>query len=384
MSLQRWPITVVGGGVVGLAAAQALTAAGFDVGVIEQGPSPVADAHDLRMYAIAPGAAQALPAGVLDDPAHQVFTDMQVWHAERAGALRFTAAEARAPALGWIAPESVLRQALWAALPTHRCWSGASVVDLTHHDDGLSLMLDDGRVVRSQLVVACDGARSPMRARAGIDVHAWSYPARGLVADIRAGQPHAQTCWQRFLPDSVVALLPRQGGHYSLVWSTPEADALAALDDAAFGAALTAAFGGELGALDVCSPRRLFPLSAQHAEAYVAGRIVLVGDAAHTVHPLAGQGVNLGLGDALELVSVLRQARDAGRDWTQPRVLARYQRARRAANAEMIALTDALSRGFAPGIPGLSDVLDQGLRWVNQLTPVKALLIRRAMGLTQN
>jgi 2-polyprenylphenol 6-hydroxylase len=381
MSLQRWQITVVGGGVVGLATAQALTAAGFDVGLIEQGPPPVADPQDLRMYAIAPGAAQALPAGMLDDPAHQAFTEMQVWHAERAGALVFSAAEARVPVLGWIAPESVLRSALWQSLPSDRCWSGATVSDLTHHEDGLSLWLDDGRVVRSQLVVACDGARSPLRERAGIELNAWTYSARGLVADIRAERPHTQTCWQRFLPDAVVALLPRQGGHYSLVWSTPQAEALAALDDAAFGAALTAVFDGELGALEVCSPRRLFPLSAQHAEAYVAGRIVLVGDAAHTVHPLAGQGVNLGLGDALELVKVLSQARDADRDWTQPRVLARYQRARRAANADMIVLTDALSRGFAPSIPGLSDVLDQGLRWVNQLPPVKALLIRRAMGL---
>lgn len=381
MSLQRWAITVVGGGVVGLATAHALAAAGFDVGLIEQGPPPTPDPNDLRMYAIAPGAAQALPPGLLDDPAHQVFTDMRVWHAELAGALSFSAAQAGVPALGWIAPESVLRAALWKALPAQRCWGGVAVTEITHHDDGLSLLLDDGRVVRSQLVIACDGARSPLRERAGIDVHAWAYPAKGLVADIRAEHAHERTCWQRFLPDSVIALLPRVGGDYSLVWSTPEADALAAMDAAAFGAALSAAFDDELGTLTLVGERRVFPLSAQHAEAYVAGRIVLVGDAAHTVHPLAGQGVNLGLGDALELTRVLQQARGAGRDWTQPRVLARYQRARRAANAEMIALTDALSRGFAPSIPGLSDVLDQGLRWVNQLTPVKALLIRRAMGL---
>lgn len=381
MSLQRWAITVVGGGVVGLATAGALREAGFDVGLIEQGPPPVADPQDLRMYAIAPGAARGLPGDALGDAAHQPFTEMQVWHAGRDGALRFTAAEARVPQLGWIAPESVLRAALWRALPADRCWSGVTVTDLTDHDDGLSLWLDDGRVVRSQLVIACDGARSPLRERAGIAVHAWDYAASGLVADIRAEQPHTQTCWQRFLPDAVIALLPRQGGAYSLVWSSPEAESLVALDDAAFSAALTDTFDGELGPLKVCSPRRLFPLAAQHAETYFSGRTVLVGDAAHSVHPLAGQGVNLGLGDALELTRLLSEARDAGRDWTRPRVLARYQRARRAANAEMIALTDALSRGFAPTVPGLSDVLDQGLRWMNQLPPVKRLLIRHAMGL---
>jgi 2-polyprenylphenol 6-hydroxylase len=379
MSVQRHDIAVVGGGVVGLAAAWALRAAGFDAVVIEQGPTPVADPGDLRVYAVSPGSAAALPPALLDHGAIQPFDAMRVWHAEVTQSLNFSAADAGCDRLGWIAPESVLRAGLWAALPVTARREQTAVTDLTEHADGISLWLSGDHVVRCRLLLACDGAGSPLRAWAGIDTHAWSYSASGLVADVAAEAPHQRGCLQRFLPDSVVALLPRANGHYALVWSTPDAEALAALDASAFGTRLTEHLQDAVGPLQRVTDCRVFPLRAQHAERYVSGRVVLVGDAAHTVHPLAGQGVNLGLGDVQALVQVLVPVRDAGRDWTAPRVLARYQRARRAANAEMMVLTDLLSRGFAPVVPGLSDVLDQGMRWVNQITPVKAALIRRAL-----
>lgn len=379
MNVQRHDIAVVGGGVVGLAAVWALRAAGFDAVVIEQGLAPVADADDLRVYAVSPGSAAALPPALRDHGAIQPFDAMQVWHAEAEHALHFSAADAGRDTLGWIAPESVLRAGLWAALPVAARREKTAVTDLTEHADGISLWLSGDRVVRCRLLLACDGAASPLRTWAGIDTHAWSYSARGLVADVAAPTPHQRVCLQRFLPDSVVALLPRANGRYALVWSTPEANALAALDAPTFGARLTEQLQHAAGPLQRVTDCRIFPLRAQHAERYVSGRVVLLGDAAHTVHPLAGQGVNLGLGDVLALVQVLAPVRNAGRDWTAPRVLARYQRARRAANAEMMMLTDLLSRGFAPNVPGLSDVLDQGMRWVNQITPVKSALIRRAL-----
>lgn len=380
MSLRRWDIAVVGGGVVGLAAVRALRAAGFDAGVLEQGEVPVVSARDPRLYAIAPASVEAL-AGPLDAVAEaQPYRHMQVWHQQPSQALRFDAAVLRASALGWIVPESRLRADLWQALPQDRRLAGAQLRARTDHDDGVSLLLSDDSVVRCALVVACDGATSPLREAAKIPLHRWRYVQGGLVAPLDCAQPHQDTAWQRFCPDgSVVALLPLANGGCSLVWSSPDATALRALQPADFEARLTDATQGVLGRLTLAGERQVFPLAAQHAERYVDHRLVLAGDAAHTVHPLAGQGVNLGLADVQQLTAVLAAARDAGRDWSAPRVLARYQRARRAANSEMIALTDLLSRAFGPATPGLSGLLGTGMGWLDRSPSLKALLMRRAM-----
>lgn len=380
MSLHRWELAVVGGGVVGLATAVALREAGFDAGVIERGDDPVADPTDPRVYAVSPASARVLPPDWAQAEGVQAYRHMQVWQAAPDTALHFDAALVRAPALGWIAPESVLRAQLWARLPPPRRLARAEVETLTEHDDGVSLLLGAERVVRTRLVVACDGLRSPLRARAGIPVHQWGYAAEGLVATLQCERPHAETAWQRFLPDSVLALLPLSGQRVSLVWSTAQAAELQALTAEAFAEAVTEASQGVLGSLSLAGERQRFPLMALHAERYVDGRLVLAGDAAHSVHPLAGQGVNLGIADGLRLAQVLADARDQGRDWTAPRVLARYQRARRAANAELLALTDALSRGFSPAVPGLSALLGAGLGWVDRVPTLKAALVRRAMG----
>lgn len=380
MSLQRWEIAVVGGGVVGLATTVALREAGFDAGVIERGDEPLADPGEARVYAVSPASARVLPPDWAQADGVQAYRHMQVWQTAPDMALHFDAALVRAPALGWIAPESVLRARLWARLPPQRRLAQAEVETLTEHEDGVSLLLGADRVVRARLVVACDGLRSPLRARAGIPVHQWGYAAEGLVATLQCERPHAETAWQRFLPDSVLALLPLPGPRVSLVWSTARAAELQALPSEAFADAVTEASQGVLGSLSLAGERHRFPLLALHAERYVEGRLVLAGDAAHSVHPLAGQGVNLGISDGQHLATVLAEARDQGRDWTAPRVLARYQRARRAANTELLALTDALSRGFSPAVPGLSALLGAGLGWVDRVPTLKAALVRRAMG----
>lgn len=381
MTLTRWDIAVVGGGVVGLAAVRALRVAGFEAGVIEQGAPPLARADDARVYAIAGGQAPLFPAAVWRDPALQPFETMRVWHHDPAQSLRFDRDLVRAEQLGWIAPESVLRAALWSEIPAMACLPHAGIAEVTPHEDGVSLMLESDQVIRAGLVLACDGAASPLRERAGVAVHQWRYAQQAVVAAVRTEQAHQRTCWQRFADGEVIALLPLADGRCSLVWSTPAADELAALPDDAFCDRLSEATQWVLGKVSSVGPRQRFPLVGAQADRYVAGRLVLLGDAAHSVHPLAGQGVNLGLRDVATLVEVLSSARDRGIDWTAPRVLARYQRARRAESAEMIAITDGLARGFSGKLPLLSDMLEAGMRWVDQAATLKAALIRRAMGL---
>jgi 2-polyprenylphenol 6-hydroxylase len=381
VTLRRWDIAVVGGGVVGLATARLLREAGFDAGVLEQGGEPVMQADDPRLYAIAPSSARALPEAFAEAPERQPYQHMRVWRGQPEQALHFDADLLRIEALGWIVPESRLRADLWQALPPDRRLSGVRLDTRTDHDDGVSLLLSDDSVVRCALVVACDGAGSPLRAAAGIPVHRWRYVQGGLVAPLRTTQPHAETAWQRFCPDgSVVALLPMADGRCSLVWSSPEAEMLQQVPDAQFSARLTDAVQGVLGDITVDGPRQVFPLVAQHAEHYSGHRLVLAGDAAHTVHPLAGQGVNLGIADGAALAAVLAEARQAGRDWWAPRTLARYQRQRQAANRDMIALTDLLSRAFGSDMPTLATVLGAGMGWLNRSPSLKALLMRRAIG----
>ncbi len=378
--IQRWDIAVVGGGVVGLATARRLRQAGFDAGVIEQGSAPQARPDDARLYAIAPASARALPEAFALDQ-RQAYRRMRVWQGQPDQALQFDAELLRSEALGWIVPESRLRADLWTELPADRRLSGLALRDRIAHDDGVSLLLEGDHVVRCALVVACDGAHSPLRTAAGIAVHRWQYPQGGLVAPLRSVQPHAETAWQRFSPDgSVIALLPLVDGRCSLVWSSPEAEALQALPAAEFNRLLTTALQGVLGEMMLDGPRQVFPLAAQHAERYIAHRLVLAGDAAHTVHPLAGQGVNLGIADGVALAQVLAEARDRGRAWWQTRTLARYERARQAANREMIVLTDVLSRAFGAGAPSLATLLGSGLGLLDRSPSLKALMMRRAMG----
>lgn len=380
--MRRCEIAVVGAGVVGLAAARALDREGFDVRLVAaEAEAPAANADDRRVYALAAGHAALFPEALFHHPGLAAFTGMTVWQAEPADALRFEAATVRAPRLGWIAPESVLRAALWQALPEARRITGVRVEEVITQPEGLTLWLDDGEPLKAALVLACDGAASPLRELAGIPLRRWTYDQEALVCTVRPERPHQGRCWQRFTAEGTLALLPLPDGACSVVWSSPQARTDAALSDEALGARLGARSQGVLGALRVGGGRATLPLAAHHAEQYVQGRLVLLGDAAHGVHPLAGQGLNLGLGDVTELVAQLIRARTSGLDWTSPRVLARYARARKAESREMIALTDALARSFTLPLPGVREVLSLGMAALDRSPTLKATLIRRAMGL---
>jgi len=387
---RRHEIAVVGGGVVGAAVALGCARQGFDVALVEKGAPPPesgAAGWDPRVYAIAPGSVRFLGAlGAWNRVATgraSPYARMEVWEDDPARALVFDAAELGAPELGFIVEDRLLRAALWAGLgQAATVTTGAQVTGL-RLDGGPRLRFADGTTLAADLVVAAEGAESPVRDWAGIDPVGWSYDQRALVSHVETGQPHGSTAYQRFLPTGPLAFLPLADGRSSIVWSTSvtEAQQLLALDDSAFRESLAAALGHRLGAIGACSPRVAFPLRLLHAERYVVPGVALVGDSAHVVHPLAGQGLNLGLADAQALVEVVTEARAGRRKIGALRVLQRYERRRKAENLEMLALTDGLNRLFRLRGPGLGALRELGLSLVSRAGPLKQGLARRAMGL---
>jgi 2-polyprenylphenol 6-hydroxylase len=286
------------------------------------------------------------------------------------------------PELGHIVENSLIQHAAWQALDTVSVYCPASLVSLEALESGYRLMLDGQDPIEARLVVVADGAESRVRNLVGIGTTGWTYGQRGIVCNVRTQKPHQLTAWQRFLPTGPLAFLPLADGRCSIVWSC-ELDAageLMKLEDAAYRERLAEAFGNELGDIIETSPRAAFPLRMLHADTYVKSGLALVGDAAHVVHPLAGQGVNLGLLDVAVLVDVLSAGRQDERDIGELRLLQRYERARRADNLAMTAATDGLKRLFGSRNPLLKFVRNHGLGVVNATTPLKNLLIRHAMG----
>lgn len=384
----RHEIIVAGGGLVGCAIVRALQQAGFDAALVERGgaPKPFDPAvDDLRVYALSPasirwleglGAWQQLP-GWREGP----YQAMKVWSENPHQFLGFDAAELRLPALGSIVENGLLQWALWQQLDPARIHAGAAVEALSLDESGAELRLADGREFGCRLLVAADGVDSQLRAMAGIDTVGWSYEQRAIVANVTTERPHAQTALQRFLRSGPLAFLPLGDGRSSIVWSSTEAERLLALDDAGFLAELAGAIQYERGAITATTARASFPLRLNHAREYVRDSFALAGDAAHSVHPLAGQGVNLGFSDGAALVTALVEARDAGRDYGSLRNLKRYERARKADNLDMLAVTDGLSRAFDLDLPGWPVLRDLGMQAVQRLQPLKTLLARQAAGL---
>jgi 2-octaprenylphenol hydroxylase len=388
-------LAVVGAGLVGAAFAAAAARAGFRVALLEALPPSTLDRSadlDLRVSALSRASERLLrEVGAWDAVAPErrcAYQRMVVWDAIDEGSrseVAFDAADLGEPDLGHIVENRALQHALWQA-------AGAAGVELRAPAivSGLevvgrqaALTLTAGTMLRASLVVAADGAGSPLRTLAGLRVDAQDYDQHAVVAHLRSVAPHRNTAWQRFQPAGPLALLPLADGRLSIVWSTgPEhAAELLALDDAAFSAAVTDASGGRLGALAAASPRARFPLRRQHAERYAGDRVVLIGDAAHVVHPLAGQGVNLGFQDVAALLAALEQARAAGDDLGETATLRRYERARRGANAAMIELMDGFKRLFGDQRGAVAALRDAGMRAFDRSGPIKRAVMRQALGL---
>ncbi len=386
-------IIVAGAGVAGLTTALALGRAGYRVTVIDARPAPtpwLREQTDQRVVALTRASQDLLTSlGAWDGIVLRrvsPYRAMQVWDGQGSGSIRFDASEIAEPDLGHIVELSAIEAALLALLPAAAVTvlRGRKVISATAEADGIRVTLDDSRTLTARLLVAADGAQSLLREQAGIALSERDYDHHGLVAQVHCEYPHQQTAWQRFTEHGPLALLPLADPHQvSIVWSQPpaETEATLALADAAFSAALTAAFEGRLGALTVQSPRQSFPLRMRHAERYLADRLVLLGDAAHTMHPLAGQGLNLGLADVAALTAVLATARQRGLDPGLPAVLRPYERARRADNALMLGVVGGFKALFARTEVPLVVARNVGMSLLDGHPLAKAWLSRRALGL---
>jgi 2-octaprenyl-3-methyl-6-methoxy-1,4-benzoquinol hydroxylase/2-octaprenylphenol hydroxylase len=310
---------------------------------------------------------------------------MHVWDAASGASIDFDAAAEGRDMLGCIVENSLVQWTLWQALKTAgvRRLCPAEVTAFESREDRIQLQLADGATLSAAVLVAADGAASPLRQLAGIGTRGRDYAQRAVVAHVGTERAHESTAWQRFLAGGPLALLPLADGRSSLVWSLPEAEAqrVLALDDRRFCDELGAASDFRLGRITGTTPRAAFPLKLQLAQGYQAERFVLLGDAAHAVHPLAGQGVNLGLRDVVELRDTLLAARRAGQDIGMAHVLRRYARRRRSADTLDALGFDALARVYAWQWPPLVAARAIGVRLLDRLPPLKRRLSDHAAGL---
>jgi 2-octaprenyl-3-methyl-6-methoxy-1,4-benzoquinol hydroxylase/2-octaprenylphenol hydroxylase len=383
---------VVGGGAIGAALALALARDDFEVALVEaRAPKPwrAEDDVDLRVVALAADARKLFEAlGVWPAIANArigPYQRMHVYDGTAPGELTFDAADDGNAALGWIIENRLIQHALWQAVEVERnarVVCPGEVASIVNKSDGVEAVLADGTRLRARVAIAADGAQSPVRAMLGIEANGRDYAQRGLVANVTTARPHEHTAWQRFLPTGPLAFLPLADGRCSIVWTLPDAEAarILALADDAFRAELGAAFDFRLGEIVATSARAAFPLQMRLATRYVSGRVVLAGDAAHVVHPLAGQGMNLGFRDVACLSRVLRDAHKRGGDIGAAHVLRHYERERRSENALAARGLDAIERVFTANDPLTPAVRGAALSLADRLAPLKGLLASMAAG----
>lgn len=390
---QDYDIIIVGAGMVGATLACALGQQGFRIGLVEAREPNFnwpADSVDQRVSAITCASQKILESvgawPVMREQRISPYREMRVWDATGTGAIHFDSAELGTPLLGHIVENRVTLFALHQqlqALDNVSLLAPMRIAQLDINADRAQVELDNGKKLTASLVVAADGSRSKLRELVGIETSGWDYQQHGVVAHIVTSQSHQETAWQRFMPDGPLAFLPLSDGTSSIVWTTtPEhAEKLLAMGEANFLDELQKAFGDKLGRMLKCGPRAAFPLRMQHAEKYTLPRFALLGDAAHTVHPLAGQGVNLGFADAASLAEVLVDARNKKQDIGSHKILRRYERWRKGENLTMLSTMDGFKRLFGSTQPIMKWLRNTGLQLTNRTRPLKNMIMRQAMGM---
>ncbi len=392
--MQSFDVVIAGGGMVGLAVACGLQGSGLRVAVLEQAPPRTPDmqaAPAVRVSAINLASERLLShLGVWQDilaMRASAYHGMEVWEKDSFGHIRFDERPQGISCLGHIVENQVIHQALWqraSQCNDIQLIAPAQLQQVAFGDNEAFVTLQDGSMLTARLLVAADGANSWLREKADIPLVFRDYQHHALVANIRTEQPHGSVARQIFYAEGILAFLPLQDPHLSsVVWSCSPQQASRAqgMSEDQFNQQLAVTFDMKLGRCQLESDRQTFPLMARYARQFAAHRLALVGDAAHTIHPLAGQGVNLGFMDAAELIGEIRRLQQQGKDIGQHLYLRRYERNRKHSAAVMLASMQGFRDLFAGSHPARKLLRDIGLKLADTLPGVKPQLLKQAMGL---
>ena len=394
----RFDVAIAGGGLAGRSLALALAKLappGFRIALVDAEPVQGSgdDARALALTAATRNLLSALDLWHALAPSAQAIEAIEITDSPLDAALRphFLGFDAELKDGGATAPYRRARRPHAACLPPpwrepmpSTLFAPDSVTDYAADAFKVVVTLGTGKTIEAALLVAADGKRSRLRERAGIKCVGWSYPQIGIVATVAHARPHHGKAVQHFLPSGPFAMLPLQGNRCSIVWTEEKArgEGIMALDEAGFLAELTKRFGWRLGEISLAGPRQSFPLDMQIARAFVADRLALIGDAAHVVHPLAGQGLNIGMRDVAALAETIVEATRLGLDIGSPATLERYSRWRRFDSAFSAAVMDGLNRLFSNDSAPLRTLRDLGLGLVDRAPPLKRFLVSEAAGAT--
>ena len=392
---QYQDVIVVGAGVVGLSCALALAQRGLEVTVVEAQKSfaptlpCVDDPFDIRVVAISRASEVFFQqCGVWSTMVQARVCDYQaikVWDSVSDGIIHFWADEFHEPNLGHIIEQRVILSALWQALQSYpvKVITGQHIKALDGEKALAECHLDSGESLRARLIIAADGANSGVRSLLAIPSTQWSYEQSAIVATVKGEKSHQKTAFQRFSPEGPLALLPLANAYQSsIVWtsSPSQAKTLMQASPHEFGNILAREIDGVMGGFELIGERACFGLQTHHSKTYMKSRCILVGDAAHTLHPLAGQGVNLGLLDAAALVDLIDRAHQQGQDYGLNTTMNAYERKRRLHNQSMIWAMELFKRGFSSQVPMIQWLRNTGLSWVDRQLPIKHWFAKMAFG----